>query len=452
MSAQTSETVEKQPKLFERPLLRFLPIALVVVLVAAAGGLVYLITTPALRTMTASFSEAVGIYAGSDVRILGIKVGTVTSVVPTGGQVRVRLNYESKYKVPSDAVAVIVPPSLVSDRYVQLSPVYQSGSQLPDGAVLGTDRTAVPLELDQVYRSLNDLNVALGPSGANRDGALNRLLAAGRQNLQGNGTNLNTTTKNLSQAVQTLADHRGDAFGTIANLQQFVTTLAASDSQVRTFNSQLAQVAGQLNGERAELAAALRALSIALAQVQSFVKENRTQLATDVAQLTSLTAILVKQKANLAEILDVAPLAVSNVALAYNATSGTLDTRDDAVSGLDPALTLCSGFALAKSLDKDATLRNACVGLVQMLTRCNTGVVPQILKPLAALPPVRALPCSYSSLPGGTFPTFGTGTVPSGGTQPPAANSGGVDLPVPGGGLTGPIDRTLGGILNPGGN
>jgi virulence factor Mce-like protein len=449
MSAQT---VEPKPKFFDRPLLRFLPVALVVVLVAAVGGLVYLITQPALRTMTASFSEAVGVYAGSDVRILGIKVGTVTSVVPTGGQVRVKLNYESKYKVPSDAVAVIVPPSLVSDRYVQLSPVYQSGSQLPDGAVLGTDRTAVPLELDQIYNSLNDLNVALGPSGANRDGALNRLLAAGRKNLQGNGTNLNTTTKNLSQAVQTLADHKDDAFGTIANLQQFVTTLAESDSQVRTFNSQLAQVSTQLNGERAELGAALRALSIALAQVQSFVKENRTQLSTDVAQLTSLTSILVKQKANLAEILDVAPLAISNVALAYNATSGTLDTRDDAVSGLDPALTLCSGFQLAKALDKDATLKNACVGLVQMLTRCNTGIVPQILKPLVALPPVRALPCSYSSLPGGTFPTFGSGTTATGGTQPPAASGGGVNLPIPGGGLAGPIDRTLGGILNPGGN
>ncbi|GAA1668153.1 MCE family protein [Fodinicola feengrottensis] len=446
MSAQTAE---KTPRFIDRPGMKFLPIGLVILLIAVIGGVVWIATTPSLRTITANFSETVGVYAGSDVRILGVKVGTVTSVTPIGGQVRVELNYDSKYKVPSDAVAVIVPPSLVSDRYVQLSPVYQSGAQMVDGAVLGTDRTAVPVELDQIYQSLNDLNVALGPSGANRDGALNRLLATGRANLQGNGTNLNTTTKNLSQAIQTLADHRGDAFGTIANLQQFVSTLAASDSQVRTFNSQLAQVSSQLNGERADLAASLKALSIALAQVQSFVKENRTSLSTDVAQLSSLTAILVKQKASLAEVLDVAPLAISNVELAYNATSGTLDTRDDAISGLDPALTLCGGFQLANVLAKDESLRNTCVGLVQMITRCNTGIVPAILKPLAALPPVRALPCSYSALPGGTYPTFGNGASPANGT--PTGTGGGVNLPVPGSGLTGTIDRTVGGILS-GGN
>ncbi|WP_163508511.1 MCE family protein [Fodinicola acaciae] len=436
----------------DHPVFKFLPIALVIVLVAAVGGLVYVINQPALRTLTANFTETVGIYPGSDVRILGVKVGTVTEVTPVGGQVRVRMNYDDKFKVPADAVAVIVPPSLVSDRYVQLSPVYQKGALLPEGAVLGTDRTAVPIELDQIYRDLNDLNTALGPEGANRTGALNRLLAAGRANLQGNGDNLNTTTANLSKAIQTLADHRGDTFGTVANLQKFVATLAASDDQVRTFNSQLNQVAGQLNAERTDLAAAVRSLSIALAQVQGFVHDNRDILSTDVAQLTSLTQTLAKQKASLADFLDVAPLAVSNVALTYNATSGTLDTRDNAISGLDPALALCSGFQLAGTLTKDAGLRTACVAIAQMVTRCKTGILPQVLKPLAILPPVKALPCSYSSLPNGTFPTFGAGSVPSGGTD--TSGNGAVDLPVPGSGvtgITGPIDRTLGGILGGGG-
>lgn len=433
----------------DHPVYKYLPIALVIVLIAAVGGLVYVISQPALRTLTANFTETVGIYPGSDVRILGVKVGTVTDVQPVGGQVRVKMNYEDKYKVPADAVAVVVPPSLVSDRYVQLSPVYQKGALLPEAAVLGTDRTAVPVELDQIYKDLNDLNTALGPDGANRTGALNRLLAAGRANLQGNGDNLNTTTANLSKAIQTLADHRGDTFGTITNLQKFVATLAATDNQVRTFNSQLNLVAGQLNAERQDLAAAIRSLSIALAQVQGFVRENRDILSTDVAQLTSLTQTLAKQKSSIAEFLDVAPLAVSNVALTYNATSGTLDTRDNAISGLDPALALCSGFQLAGTLLKDQALRTACVALAQMVTRCKTGILPQVLKPLAILPPVKALPCSYSSLPGGLFPTFGAGSVPKGGTS----DNGTIDLPVPGSGvtgITGPIDQTLGGILGGG--
>ena len=48
---------------------------------------------------------------------------------------------------------MIVAPSIVGDRFVQLTPVYEGGEVLADGAVLDTDRTSIPLELDQIYRA-----------------------------------------------------------------------------------------------------------------------------------------------------------------------------------------------------------------------------------------------------------------------------------------------------------
>ncbi len=69
---------------------------------------------------TAHFPRAVGLFVGSDVRILGVKVGEVSEVVPEGTSVRVEFEYDDKYKVPSDAKAAVVAPSVVSDRYVQL--------------------------------------------------------------------------------------------------------------------------------------------------------------------------------------------------------------------------------------------------------------------------------------------------------------------------------------------
>jgi phospholipid/cholesterol/gamma-HCH transport system substrate-binding protein len=294
------------------------------------------------KVASADFVRAVGLYAGSDVRILGVRVGQVLSVRPVGDRVRVEFEYDEKYDVPRDAKAVVVAPSVVSDRYVQLTPVYESGATLADGARIGLARTAVPVELDRIYTSLDDLNVALGPKGANSDGALSRLLEVGADNLEGEGTNLNRTVQDLSLALTTLADGKEDLFGTVRNLQVFTTALARNDRQVRAFNQDLASVADQLAAERDELALALKNLAIALGEVASFVKDNRRNLTADISGLADITGTLVKQREALTEVIEAGPAALSNLQLAYNPGSGTLDTRNNAEQSQDPGLYLCS--------------------------------------------------------------------------------------------------------------
>ncbi len=292
--------------------------------------------------VSADFDRAVGLYEGSDVRILGVKVGEVVEVVPQGDEVHVEFDYLDKYKVPEDAQAVVVAPSVVSDRYVQLTPVYDGGEAMAAGDNIPRDRTAVPVELDQIYTSLNDLNVGLGPKGANKKGALSRLLEVGAANLDGQGANINQTVRDFSTAVTTLADGKEDLFGTIRNLQVFTTALAENDGAVRQFNQDLASVADQLSAERDELAAALRNLAVALGQVGSFVKENRANLTKDIEGLADITGTLAKQRDAIAEVLEAGPTALSNLNNAYNPGSGTLDTRNDAEQSQDPALYLCS--------------------------------------------------------------------------------------------------------------
>jgi phospholipid/cholesterol/gamma-HCH transport system substrate-binding protein len=294
------------------------------------------------KTARAEFVRAVGLYEGSDVRILGVKVGEVTSVSPHGDRVTVGFTYDEKYSVPADAKAVVVAPSVVSDRYVQLTPVYEGGAKLADDARIGLERTAVPVELDRIFSSLDDLNVALGPEGANKNGALSRLLAVGADNLEGQGGKINRTVEDFSQALTTLADGKEDMFGTLRNLQVFTTALATSDQQVRAFNNDLASVADQLAAERDDLALALKNLATALSEVASFVKENRKTLTTDIDGLADITGTLAKQKDAMAEVLDAGPVALSSLQNAYNPSSGTLDTRNNEAQQDDPALYLCS--------------------------------------------------------------------------------------------------------------
>lgn len=284
------------------------------------------------KTLTAYFERAVGVYEQSDVRVLGVRIGQVTDITPDGDNVRVDMEYDAKYELPADAQAVVVAPSIVSDRYVQITPAYDGGAVLASGSTLDVDRTQVPLELDEVYANLDELNRALGPEGANKDGALADLLAVSADNLEGNGEMLGATLEDFSQFVDTLADNRDNLFGTIANLQDFTTTIANSDQTVRAFNRDLAVVADQLAGERQDLARAVQQLSVALGDVAVFVRENRESLSTNVESLAKTTQVIVDQQVALAEFLDTAPTALSNLQLAYNPSTGTLDTRDNGLS------------------------------------------------------------------------------------------------------------------------
>ncbi|MFC0438653.1 MCE family protein [Kutzneria buriramensis] len=313
-----------------------------VILVVASTVFWPLDDTPPLH-LTAYFAETVGVYAGSDVRVLGVKVGTVDEVRPAGTQVRVQLTVDPGVRIPSDVKAVIMAPSLVSDRFVQLAPAYTTGPQLPPDAMIHEDSTATPVELDQLYGSLNQLATALGPSGANADGALSDLVRTGADVLNGNGAKLNDTIKQLGAAAGTLSGSRDDFTGTVDGLQKFTATLAASDDQVRDVTDRLSQVSSFLAANRDDLGAALNQLATALAAVKQFIQDNRGRLKSNVDKLAAVSQVLVKERASLDEALKVAPLALRNVLNAYDPATKTLAGRADIREfspGTQPALPL----------------------------------------------------------------------------------------------------------------
>jgi phospholipid/cholesterol/gamma-HCH transport system substrate-binding protein len=351
---------------------RFIAIACVLALVVTAA-LWWVFAGMNGRKVTAHFAAAVGVYPGGDVRVLGVKVGTIDEVTPEGRTVKVVFTVDRDVRVPANAQAVVVAPSVVSDRYVQLAPAYTGGPTLGDDAVIPRERTATPVELDELYSSLDKLTTALGPNGANADGALADLLNSAARNLEGNGQALNDTLKNLGQATRTLSGSKEDLFATVDNLQKFTAMLAANDSQVRDFNSQLAEVSKMLADERGDLGAALSELATALGQVQGFIKDNREVLKSNVDKLASITQVLVNQRAALAETLDVAPLALGNLQNSYNAASGTLDTRAN-INELNqpPIVLICKLIQQATPNNVPPVLTNTCKQLEPLLT----GAIP----------------------------------------------------------------------------
>lgn len=292
--------------------------AIALIVLALVTGLGFALTGGEDQVrVTAEFERSTGLYEGSEVRVLGVPVGRVTSIRPRGDHVVVELVYNGEYAVPAEANALIVSPSVVSDRFVQLTPGYSGGPTMQNGDTIPLERTRVPLELDEVYSTLNDLFVALGPKGANRSGSLSRLLEVGAANLDGQGGKLNRTLRDMAEVSQVLGDGRQDLFGTVRHLQGFVTEIGQNDTQVRRFNRTAAAVFDQLAGEGKQMRATLHLLARALGRVEHFVRANREQLSHNVAGLAKVGRVLVAQRRGLEEILDVAPLGLSNLNNAY---------------------------------------------------------------------------------------------------------------------------------------
>lgn len=284
------------------------------------------------KTLTVDFAQTNSLYEGSDVRILGVAVGTVDSLTPRGETVRATISYDADVKLPADVKAVIVSPSIVGDRFVQLAPAYDGGQALASGARLGVDRTAVPVELDEIYKSLDDLSVALGPDGANRNGAVSDLVDDTAAQLDGQGAQLNETLRNFGRLSQTLSDNKDELFGSLREVDEFVELLQTNDASVRAFFDSTAQVSTVLEGEREDLQATIVALGDALVEVRRLVRDNRSELRGNVKQLATIAEVLGKHADELEEFTVSAPTALSNVALAYNGDSGTLDNKADTLA------------------------------------------------------------------------------------------------------------------------
>lgn len=308
------------------------------------------------KSMTVDFRQANSLYEGSDVKILGVPVGTVDTIEPKGESVRVKISYDSKYKLPADVKAAIISPAIIGDRFVQLSPAYSGGSTLANNAVLGIDRSNVPLELDEIFKSIDDLAVALGPDGANAEGSLSKLVDANAANLEGQGEQFNETIRNFAKLSRTLSNNREELFGSVDEIEQFVSVLKNNDDAVRSFNDSTAEVASLLEGERDDLAGVLKSLSLALVDVKGFVKENRSALRGNIEDLTELSIVLARHVDSIEGATRSAPTALANLGFTYNEKFGTLDNRADSFKLLfgsfeTPTIFLCS--LLGESVDED---------------------------------------------------------------------------------------------------
>lgn len=304
-------------------LTKLLTVALVALLVAGVAVVVRQVYFGP-KTISAVFTSATGIYPGDEVRVSGVEVGTIDSIDPEGTQTRLVLHVDRDIPIPADAKAVIVAPNLISARYVQLTPAYRtSGPTMPDDAVIPLERTAVPVEWDEVKEQLTRLATDLGPKSGVNGTSVSRFIDSAANAMDGNGDKLRQVITQLSGAARVLAEGSGNIVDIIKNLQTFISALKDSNQQVMLFQNRLATLTSVVDGSRSDLDAALKDLSVAVVDVQRFVAGTRNQASEQVQRLANVTRNLLDNKIEIENLLHIAPNALSNAYNIYNPDTGS---------------------------------------------------------------------------------------------------------------------------------
>jgi phospholipid/cholesterol/gamma-HCH transport system substrate-binding protein len=315
--------------------------ALLVVTLAVGIYLVWPSRTPA--KITAYFTSAVGLYPGDEVRIVGVPVGKIDAIDPRAEDVKVTMSLENGVQVPADAKALMIAPNLVAARFIQLAPAYTGGPVMADGASIGLDRTAVPVEWDEVKEQLTALSTRLGPQQGSMQGPLSTFVNQAANTFDGNGDSFRQALRELSQTAGRLGDSRTDLFGTVRNLQVLVNALSNSNEQIVQFSNHLASVSQVLAESTADLDSTLTTLNQALVDVRGLLDENNDKLIGQISRLADFTQILTDHSDDIEQILHVTPNGLANFYNIYNPAQGTVGGLLTLPNFANPVQFICGG-------------------------------------------------------------------------------------------------------------
>lgn len=334
------------------------------VVIALVVGLVVGFNRAQYRNVVAYFPSLSGVYTGDAVRVLGVRVGQISEIEPRSGDVKMTMRVKRDVALPQDVRAVVVAQSLVSGRFVQLTPTYEGGPELSGDADIPMDRTAVPIEWDEVKEQLDELTAAIGPTDEDSRGTAAAAIEVFDENLDGSGEAINQAIEEMSRAIGTMSDGRGDLFATVRSLQQLTEALSGSHEQLVQFNGRIASVSSVLADNTTELDEAMVTLSQALDELQNFIDTNDEAIIAVNSKLADTTGTLRDKDEGFRGLLHSAPTQLSNFYNIYNPLTGGLDGVFGLGMGANLVTLLCGTMASVDRVEISEADIEDCVDVV----------------------------------------------------------------------------------------
>ncbi len=260
------------------------------------------------RSYQAVFSDATGVVKGDDIRVAGVKVGTVKDVQITDRtRAVVSFSVDDSTRVTEATHATIKYRNLVGQRYIALTAEVGSTKEMSDGSTIPIARTAPALDLTVLFNGFKPLFQALSPAD------INQLSYEIVQVFQGEGGTLESLLGHTASVTSTLADRDEVISALIDNLSEVLDHVADRDEQLNQLITTFRTFVSGLNSDREAILGSLDQISELSVQTASLVKGIRGPLVEDIANLRRLTANIQRNRGELDRALQVLPVKLTKV-------------------------------------------------------------------------------------------------------------------------------------------
>ena len=187
-------------------------------------------------TLIARFESVKELKKGDEVRMAGVRIGSIESTRLARRRAEAVLRIERDYKVKSDATAMIVMSGLIGTNYISIDLGTDAAPELREGAEISTRSTP---DLNAVMAQIGDLGKKIEGALGNLGGALTGdgknpgLIQKVEGLLTENRESLSRTTANLQQITDKV--NKGDGtLGKLINDTKLHDELVASIADIRT--------------------------------------------------------------------------------------------------------------------------------------------------------------------------------------------------------------------------
>jgi phospholipid/cholesterol/gamma-HCH transport system substrate-binding protein len=256
----------------------------------------------------AVFSDATGVVKGDDVRIAGVKVGTVKDIeIHAEDKALVTFSVAADSQLTASTKAAVRYRNLVGQRYISLTQGVGSPSILRDGATIPLTRTQAALDLTVLFNGFKPLFEALSPEDVNK--LSYELITV----FQGEGGTLESLLAHTASVTSTLASRDQIIGELIDNLNKVMVTIGNRDEEFSELIVRLREFVSGLSQDREAILGSLESISDLAVETSDLVTGTREPLAKDVTELRRLAGNLDTNKAELDRALQVLPVKLEKI-------------------------------------------------------------------------------------------------------------------------------------------
>lgn len=257
---------------------------------AVLGVVVSNRTFGATNTFKANFTDVTGLISGSDVRMAGVRVGTVKGIESESadGTNYAQVTFDVNTGVPVYTTTEVKAQylNLVGQRYLNLVSTPGGGTDQDPKIVIPLDRTSPALDLTALFNGFKPLFRALSPADVNKF-ALEII-----KTLQGEGGTVEQLLAQTASLTNTVGQRDAAIGQVIDNLLTVLTTVQKRDEGLGQAVTQLQRLVSGLAGDRDAIAASLINLNKLSTSSAKLLAGIRPVLPADLRNLEALARVL----------------------------------------------------------------------------------------------------------------------------------------------------------------